>query len=301
MENPTYPVWTFTGLYNVDLGSEARIDLTEGFFLSKPTPLLLSARSRHDLSGSQFRETEAISCFLVQDEQLPILRGRERDQKIQLYQDGLMAIQILKPVRTLGVIFQGSNVGSSELNLETTYHRAPMEPGEWALTHTFGSSLISQLPDLIPKVQKVMRGSEAEPKNAIYLLQMALEHDNPLIAGLLGVMGLEAMFDSENRQDFRNKLCAFLGNSVPAFPNWISPAKFSVPPYTVDQIAIDLYTLRSKISHGVDLKKAAGSPKYPVDLLKSVTLIDELPLRRYSLLLSEAAIYLLGQVLQKAI
>src|SRR5207247_2474358 len=155
------------------------------------------------------------------------------------------------PVRTLGVIFQGSKFGPDQLNLETTYHRAPMVPGEWALRHSFDSSLIFQLPNLIPKIQNVMRGSAAEPKNAIHLLQMALEHNNPLIAGLLGVMGLEAIFNSGNRGDFHTKLCACLGHSAPAFPNWVSPAA----PYTVDDIAIHSYTFRSKISHGVDVRQ----------------------------------------------
>lgn len=104
---------------------------------------------------------------------------------------------------------------------------------------------------------------------------MALEDNNPLIAGLLAVMGLEAMFDSKNRQEFRSRPCACLGNAARAFPDWNSTAGFSAPAYTVDQIAIHLYTLRSKISHGVDLKEAARDPKYPVDWLKSVTLIPE--------------------------
>ena len=301
MTVPTYAVWTFTGLYGVDLGGESRLDLSQGFFLSKPTSLLLSARSRYDLSDAKFEEVEKIGCFLVHEEFLPVLRGPERDQKIQAYQNGLMAFQILKPLRTLGVIFQGNNIASGQFNLETTYHRAPMEPGQWALLHTFDTSQISQIPDLIQKVQKVMQGSKAETKNAIYLLQMALEHNNPLIAGLLGVMGLEAIFNSQNRNEFRGSLSKCLGESAHIFADWNSAAGLSPPSYTVDDNAIPLYMLRSKIAHGADLREAARDPKYPVDFLKPVPLAGGLPQRNYSLLLSEAAIYLLGQVLQKVI
>lgn len=301
MAIPTCPVWTFTGLHGVDLGGKPRIELSEGFFLSKPSPFLLSARSRYDLSGAKFHEIEMAGCFLVHEESLPVLQGPERDQKIQIYQNGLIAVQILKPARTIGVIFQGKNIAPGQFDLERTYHRARMEPGQWAVLQKFEGSLLTPIPNLIQRIQKVMRGSNAELKNAIYLLQMALEHNNPLIAGLLGVMGLEAILNSKGRWDFQSKLCKVLGNSTPVFPAWVPGAGLSTPPYTVEQVAAELYALRSKIAHGVDLREAARDPKYPVDFLKSVVLISELPPRNYSLLLSEAAIYLLSQVLQRVI
>jgi hypothetical protein len=113
-------------------------------------------------------------------------------------------------------------------------------------------------------------------------------------------MGLEAIFDSKNRHDFKSKLTALLGGSTPAFPDWNSP-EFGPPPYTVDAIAIDLYMLRNKIAHGVDLKKAAEDKKTPVDLLKRAALIPELPERTYAGILGEAAMYLLCRAIQKTI
>jgi hypothetical protein len=144
---------------------------------------------------------------------------------------------------------------------------------------------------------KLVNGPSAERRNAFILLQLGLEHFHPLISGLLWVMGLEAIFDSADRNDFKKKLCECLGSSTKAFPDW----NVRQPDYTVEDIAIHLYTLRSKVAHGVDLRKSALHPKYPVDLLEKHTLrhsFEEVP---YALILSEAACYLLCQVLRKEI
>ncbi|HXJ92047.1 MAG TPA: hypothetical protein VMT20_04105 [Terriglobia bacterium] len=111
-------------------------------------------------------------------------------------------------------------------------------------------------------------------------------------------MGLEAVFNSADRWDFRNKLCNCLGESTLAFPDWNSP-DFSPPTLTVGEIAAELYTLRSKVAHGVDLRKAAEDPKLPVDLLKKINLEHLVSERAYCVVLSEVAIYLLGEVIKK--
>jgi len=294
-------VWTFTGLYNVDMGGHDQVELGAGFFLSKPTPSLLSVRSRVDLSGRQFDEMEAVHCFLIHRESLPLLRGPERYKKIERFQNGLMALQILKPLATFGFIFQGAEQAKDRLNLETTCQRTPMNPGEWARMRPLDSQLISQLPDLIAKVLGIMRGKDVERKNAIFLLQHSLEHHHPLLAGLFAVMGMEALFDSQDREQFRNRLCDCLGPTTLAFPDWKPDSSIPRPTYSVGEIAIHLYTLRSKISHGVDLRQAVNNRKYPIDLLKRVSLVPSLPERQYAVLLSEAALYLLCQVLQRKI
>ncbi len=59
--------------------------------------------------------------------------------------------------------------------------------------------------------------------------------------------------------------------------------------------------LRNKLAHGADLRKANIDKSTPVDLVKKVELIPELESRAHAYLLSEAAVYLLCQVLQKSI
>jgi hypothetical protein len=299
-DEPQSCVWTFTGLYNVDMGGHDEVDLGGGFFLSKPTPSLLSVRSRVDLSGRQFDEMEAVHCFLIHRESLPLLRGPERIKKIDHFQNGLMALQVLKPLKTFGIIFQASEVGNDRLNLERGCARPPIDPGEWAGIRSFDTEFISQVPAIIESITRVMSGRPAEPKNAINLLQLALEHFHPLVTGLLCVMGLEAALDGKGRNDFRKRLCECLGESTRVFPDWNSPS-YQPPAYTVGGIAVDLYMLRNKIAHGINLREAAQDKKTPVDLLEKVQVVQDSPSRAYCLLLSEAAIYLLCAVIRKTV
>ena len=62
--------------------------------------------------------------------------------------------------------------------------------------------------------------------------------------------GLEAIFNSQNRNEFRGSLSKCLGESAHIFADWNSAAGLSPPSYTVDDNAIPLYMLRSKIAHG---------------------------------------------------
>ena len=119
-----------------------------------------------------------------------------------------------------------------------------MQPGQWAMMNKFDDAMLAGAPAMIDRIQPVMDGRNVEQKNALTLLQLGLEHFHPYIAGLLWVTGLEAIFDSGGRAEFKKKLCDCLGPQTPAFPNWHS--KPDAPPYTVEEIAIPLFVLRNK-------------------------------------------------------
>jgi hypothetical protein len=213
-----------------------------------------------------------------------------------------MALQLLKPIRTLGIVFYGhvydeAASARAVFSLEGIERRPPMEPGSWAWRKPFDQELLKKVPATIESVQQIMKGPKAERRNALILLQLGLEHFHPLIAGLLWVTGLEAIFDSGGKANFKQKLCDCLGENTLVFPDWHPQQRG----WTVGGIAIDLYVLRNKLAHGADLRKAASDPKYPVDLIEKRALPDSLDQVPYALLLSEAACYLLCQVLQKEI
>jgi hypothetical protein len=173
-----------------------------------------------------------------------------------------------------------------------------MEPGSWARMNRFNDEMLLQVPTMIDRIQPVLDGENVKLKNALSLLQLGLEHFHPYIAGLLWVTGLEAIFDSRRRDAFKDKLCDCLGPQTLAFPNWYS--RDDAPQYTVEEIAIPLFVLRNKLAHGADLSTAA-TDKQPVDLLKRVKLIQGSTDTTQALLLSDAACYLLCQVLQKVL
>ena len=197
-----------------------------------------------------------------------------------------MAIQVIKPIRTLGFIYRHQQIE----------RRPPMEPGQWARINKFDDAMLAQVPAMIDRIQPVMDGKSVEKKNALILLQLGLEHFHPYIAGLLWITGLEAIFDSGGKDKFKKKLCDCLGSQTLAFLNWHS--KPDAPPYTVEEVAIPLFVLRNKLAHGADLRTAATDAKYPVDLMERVNLTPDSTATTQALLLSEAACYLLCQVLQ---
>ena len=175
-----------------------------------------------------------------------------------------------------------------------------MFAGVWAQMRPFDAKLIAQLRDFLPKVTARMKGSSVEEKNSINLLQLSLEHFHPLIKCLLSVVGLDALLDSKDRNDFKKKLCGRLGELTQVFPDWNSPS-VSPPKYSVADVAVHLYTLRSKIAHGVDLRKALHDKNAPADLAKWVEPIEEMGTMSYAELLSEAAIYILCALLQEGL
>ena len=174
-----------------------------------------------------------------------------------------------------------------------------MEPGQWARMNRFDDAMLAQVPAMIDRIQPVMDGQSVGKKNALTLLQLGLEHFHPYIAGLLWVTGLEAIFDSRGKENFNKKLCDCLGPQTLAFPNWHS--KPDAPPYTVEEVAMPLFVLRNKLAHGADLCTAATDARDPVDLMARVNFTPDSTATTQALLLSEAACYLLCQVLQKVL
>ncbi len=286
----------FTGLCDLEVGDEAELDVGNGFSLVKPNEYLLSARDRNSMTGAEFEDAASASRYLVYRQQ-SVFPASTYEEIKSTFLFGLTTLQMLKPVKTLGIVFYGLWIPSGGISLQFVERRPPMEPGPWALQKVFDHELLGEAPSAIKGVLGFVNGPSAERRNAFILLQLGLEHFHPLIAGLLWVMGLEAIFDSANRNDFKKKLCDCLGSSTKVFPAWSAKQT----DYTVEDIAIDLYILRSKLAHGVDLRKSASDPKYPVDLLETHPLphsFEEVP---YALILSEAACYLLCQVLRKEI
>jgi hypothetical protein len=292
-------MWTFTGLRYVHLGDQQESDLGGGFSLIKPNASLLSARDHHFMSNEEYDDAENCGSYLVFKRSQDILEDDQSALCRQELQNGMVAIQIVKPTDGLGFIFQCEQWNGS-LSLKSAERRPSITTGQWARMRIFDNDLRAQVPSMIIRVQNVMSAANAEPKNALILLQLALEHMHPLIAGLLNVMGMEAIFDSGNRTDFRDKLCDCLGASTLAFPDWNSPT-MPQPKYTVGELAIPIYMLRNKLAHGADLRKASLDKTTPVDLVKKVKLIPVLEPRAHAYLLAEAAGYLHCKVLQRVL
>ena len=281
-----------TPLMGIASEGEDSIPLSDGLSLVRPNAELL--RHRWDwVQGQGEMEEEAkatryLVCEYLQwvpDEDWAAAPARGANR----FYTGLMAIQVVKPIRTLGFVYRHQQIE----------RRHPMEPGQWAGMNKFDDAMLAQVPAMIDRIQTAMDSKSVEKRNALTLLQLGLEHFHPYIAGLLWVTGLEAIFNSGGKEEFKRKLCACLGPKTHVFPNWHS--KPDAPIYTIEQIAIPVFVLRNKLSHGADLRTAALDKKYPVDLTRPVSLTQDSETVDYALLLSEAACHLLCQVLQRVL
>jgi len=281
-----------TALLGIATHGNDEIRLSEGLSLVRPNEKLFAHTWDWAQGKGEIEQEEKASRYLVcsypswiRHENL----GSAPERGTNRFYTGLMAIQVIKPIKTLGFIYRRQQIE----------RRPPMEPGEWARSNKFDDPMLAQVPTMIDRIQPVMDGKNVDHKNALTLLQLGLENFHPYVAGLLWVMGLEAIFDSGDRHDFKKKLCDCLGPKTPAFPNWHS--KPHAPAYTVEDIAIPLYMLRNKLAHGADLRKAASDKSTPVDLMARVKVVQSSEPTMYAMLLSEAACHLLCQVLQKVL
>jgi hypothetical protein len=297
----------FTALDRVAMNGDDEIPLVDGLSLVRPNNRLTSGSWSHTINQMDEIEIKAASRFLVCRYEEPDDKdswNAVQKQAYDLLRSGLMAFQVIKPIRTFGYMHNGSSgdcfgFDSNQYVPTHIYYRPQMRPGRWARVNEFDDAMLAQMPVMITRVRAALAGSDVPRANALTFLQLGLESEQPYIAGLLWVTGLEAIFDSRRKDEFKKKLCDCLGPRTLAFPNWHS--KPDAPPYTVEEIAIPLFVLRNKIAHGADLRTAATDAKHPVDLLARVNLTPGSTATTQALLLSEAACYLLCQVLQKAL
>ncbi len=281
----------YTALRDIAADGDAKIWLSkDDLWLEKPTESLLAARWTYAMGQGDFDAQATATRFLVckyrtWDENYSPVGAQQKG--LGRFYSGLMALQVIKPIQTFGHIYSPNNIES----------RPRMVPGPWALTKHYDAEMLGRVPEMIARIQRVTDGAKVEPKNALTLLQLGLEHFHPLIAGLFWVMGMEAIFNSTNRNDFKTKLCDCLGADTLAFPQWSTPG----PAYTVGEIALDLYMLRNKLAHGRDLREARLDKTTPVDLTKQVQPLGFAEPTANAAVLSEAACFLLCQVLQKTL
>jgi hypothetical protein len=282
----------YTAIRYIAADGDDEIPLSSGLSLVRPNERLLAARWKYVQGEGEFGAEASANRYLVC--KYPTwIPGSDALKASELgtnrFYSGLMAIQVIKPVETSGFIYSHQRIE----------RRPPMDAGKWAQLKRFDNEMLGRVPAMIDRIQRVMDGEDAERKNALILLQLGLENFHPYIAGLLWVMGLEAIFDSGNRNEFKHKLCDCLGPATLAFPDW-NP-RIKGPSYTVEEIAIPLYMLRNKLAHGADLRKAKSDKSTPVDLTVKVQLTEHSEPTLYADILSQAACFLLCQVLQRVL
>lgn len=292
--------WAVSPLKGVVLQNQFEVSLDHEITLMRADERLLAARTHLLMSKLEFEEIGNSQWFLVLRIPQSLSSPVYLPNTAELLLDALMAFQIVKPVETYGYVVSGIEFADGSINWQHYSRRWPMNSGLWAHRRSFDEPLLNDVRAIMNSVRRVMKGPDIAKRNAVHLLLLALEQPHPYIACLLAVTGIDAILQCEDKRDFEVKLSEFLGESALAFPDWNSP---NFPPlkYTVKELAVHLYTLRSKIAHGANLMSAAQDKTSPVDLSELKEYIPEGEPVSYATLLSESSIYLLARVLQKVV
>jgi hypothetical protein len=91
-----------------------------------------------------------------------------------------MAFQIVNPIRTYGLAFQGVEFSIGQVNWRGMVDRHwPMSAGQWAQLRAFDELLLEDARAIMNQVIQMMRGDDISKRNAVYLLQLAWEHPHP--------------------------------------------------------------------------------------------------------------------------
>jgi hypothetical protein len=123
------------------VGDEPVVNLGGGFSLVKPNAWILSAREKSTMTGNEFLAAADASRYLVYKHGMPV-PGKTYAEITALFQCGLLALQVLKPVQTIGLVFYGDYAPSGGFSLQRIERRPPMEAGSWALDRCFDLELL---------------------------------------------------------------------------------------------------------------------------------------------------------------
>src|SRR5213593_2527080 len=101
----------FSGVRGIEAGDAAEVSLRSGFSLVKPNDYLLSARTKSDMTGRDWEDSAKVSQYLVYKHEIPPSPPKTYEETYEEIKDsffsGLMALQVLKPIVTLGIVFYG--------------------------------------------------------------------------------------------------------------------------------------------------------------------------------------------------
>src|SRR5262249_41896838 len=124
------------------------------------------------------------------------------------------------------------------------------EPTKWGRFIGFGSHRLEYIQTVISMVERVFNQKIVRFQTPVQLLTEGLKSRHYLISFLQWCIALDALLIAERRGVFERRIVGFLGADSFVFPFGEHGYQ---PPYTVGQLAGDLYELRGFIAHGYEI------------------------------------------------
>lgn len=247
------------------------------------------------LSKRQIRslnETQYWFYFQFQDE--PTRPTEKQEKALKKISSATLGCIVLTPGGNDGTLILCER-WEEDWRPVTFEHHPDFHSTRWGRMVAVDSISLSDLVSVTEGITESIDKNIVRLINPLNFLENGLQTRNIHLRLFLWVTGLDALLMAPNRKAFIERLCNFLGGSTFVFP---SLALFGQPKYRVEDVAGDLYDLRSCIAHG-----RAIPEKYRISFgftSNQGRLIKSYPTDyQYRQVLVECALFLLCRALRK--
>jgi len=246
--------------------------------------------SRQDIR--KFRETER---WLVYDYGYP--PGNRTPDPVELLHNTFMALQVAAPMGCDRFIIFTKNLDSEYSDL-TVHARNRLHSCGWACLLGWGGITPDQLLNIVNGVLQSIHDKQTRFMNPVRLLEHGLYSSEPYMQTLMWVMGLDGLLMAVNRPLFISRLCRLLGPTTAVFSP-LSDCGLIGRTYTVEQVAGEMFDLRSTIAHGKPIPERFWRPLPDITIGTYQAAYRGMPTLRN--VLAEGALLLLCQALRTII
>jgi hypothetical protein len=189
-------------------------------------------------------------CFEFFDESVSGTVRQER--AVELVRNTQLAIQIVQPTGLWdGTIFVFEERGN-KIDVIQIAQKPRMDTTVWAKMSGPYHSSLSEVKCVVRGVNAAFKGNVTRLVNPLYFLELGLEATNIHMRIFLWVTALDSLLMAGESHVFVERLGNLLDEDSFVFP---PISGFEQPKYLVSDVAKDLYELRSKIAHGLEIPK----------------------------------------------
>lgn len=215
---------------------------------------------------------------------------RRQDAAFKLMLHAIYAVQILVPIGASNLVLLYGRTEDG-LALVTVQHRQRYLGTQWARMCDVPASFGADVPLLVERVHAAFQKPVLRLQIPVWLLEQGLLASDRHIRILLWATGLDGVMRAGGVAAFGERLCSLLGAPSPVFPS-AGPVR---PACTVQDVAEDLYLLRTEMAHGLPFHERFRKQRAFVEAAG----FEGLAILRYDHLLEECAGFLLCRALRE--
>jgi hypothetical protein len=158
----------------------------------------------------------------------------------------MLALQVAAPVGcyTFDIFIQS---GETSLNLYQIDHNQVLTSASCARMSGAGALSPEEIKKVVDGVLVLIETEQPRLNTPLGLLLSGMSGGDKYVKTLLWVAAMDSILMAEKAKVFKQRLCKILGPETEVFPGLEAQG---VPPYSVDDLASDIYVLRNQIAHG---------------------------------------------------